>query len=147
VALQAFLMTLGVSTACLLLYRSGAVRITQRGAFVLWCAVLGIAITYLITMVLGFFGVNVPFLSLPTQAGASGAAYIGLAINGVILVVAALTLIADIQQVDMAVRSGAPASAEWYLAYGLLVSLIWIYMESLKIVYRLALIFGGGKRD
>jgi uncharacterized YccA/Bax inhibitor family protein len=98
-------------------------------------------------MVLGFFGVNVPFLSLPTQAGASGAAYIGLAINGVILVVAALTLIADIQQVDMAVRSGAPASAEWYLAYGLLVSLIWIYMESLKIVYRLALIFGGGKRD
>ena len=147
VALQAFLMTLGVSTACLLLYRSGAVRITQRGAFVLWCAVLGIAITYLITMVLGFFGVQVPFLSLPTQAGASNAAYIGLAINGVILVVAALTLVADIQQVDMAVRSGAPASAEWYLAYGLLVSLIWIYMESLKIVYRLALIFGGGKRD
>ena len=147
VALQAFLMTLGVSTACLLLYRSGAVRITQRGAFVLWCAVLGIAITYLITMVLGFFGVQVPFMSLPTQAGASNAAYIGLAINGVILVVAALTLVADIQQVDMAVRSGAPASAEWYLAYGLLVSLIWIYMESLKIVYRLALIFGGGKRD
>ena len=147
VALQAFLVTAGVSTACLLLYRSGAVRISERGAFVLWCLVLGIAITYLIAFVLGFFGIQVPFLSLPTQAGASNAAFIGLAINGVILFVAAFTLVADIQQVDMAVRGGAPASAEWYLAYGLLVSLIWIYMESLKIVFRLAMIFGGGKRD
>ena len=147
VALQAFLVTAGISTACLMLYRSGAVRISERGAFLLWCAVLGIGITYLLSFVLGLFGVAVPFLSLPTQAGASGAAYIGLAINGVILVVAALTLVADIQQVDMAVRSGAPASSEWYLAYSLLVSLIWIYLESLKIVFRIALIFGGGKRD
>ena len=147
VALQAFLVTAGVSMACLILYRSGAVRISERGAFVLWCLVLGIAITYLLSFVLGLFGVQVPFLSLPTQAGASNAAHIGLAINGVILFVAALTLVADIQQVDMAVRSGAPASAEWYLAYGLIVSLVWIYLESLKIVYRLALIFGGGKRD
>lgn len=147
VALQAFLVTAGISTACLLLYRSGAVRISERGAFLLWCAVLGIGITYLIAFVLGLFGMQVPFLSLPTQAGASGAAYIGLAINGVILVVAALTLVADIQQVDMAVREGAPANTEWYLAFGLLVSLIWIYMESLKIVFRLAMIFGGGKRD
>jgi len=147
VALQAFLLTSGVSIACMVLYRSGAVRITERGAFVLWCAVHAIAIAYLATFVLGLFGIQVPFLSLPTQAGASNAAYLGLAINGVILIVAALTLVADIQQVDMAVRSGAPASAEWYLAYGLLVSLVWIYMESLKIVYRLALIFGGGKRD
>jgi uncharacterized YccA/Bax inhibitor family protein len=146
VALQAFLVTAGVGVACLMLYRSGAVRFSERGAFILWCAVLGIAITYLLTFVLGLFGVSVPFMGIPTQAGASNAAYIGLAINGVILVVAALTLVADFQQVDMAVRGGAPASAEWYLAYGLVVSLVWIYMESLKIVFRLAMIFGG-KRD
>jgi len=147
IALQAFLVTAGVTAACLILYRSGAVRISQRGAFVLWCAVLGIAITYLVSFVLSLFGVATPFLSLPTQTGTGNGAMIGLAINGVILVVAALTLVADIQQVDEAVASGAPASTEWYLAYGLLVSLVWIYLESLKLVFRLAMIFGGGKRD
>jgi len=147
VALQAFLMTLGVSTACLLLYRSGAVRISQRGAFVLWCAVLGIAVTYLISFVLSLFGVSTAFISLPTQTGSSNAAMIGLGINGVILIVAALTLLADIQQIDDAVAAGVPSSAEWYMAYGLVVSLVWIYLESLKIVFRLAMIFGGGKRD
>ncbi len=146
VALQAFVITIGVSGACLFLYRSGAVRISQRGAFILWVAVLGIAATYLISFVLSFFGVSVPFLSLPTEAGGSNAAYIGLAINGVILLVAAFTLLADMQQVDQAVSGGAPASCEWYLAYGLLVSLIWIYLESMKMVFRLAMIFGG-KRD
>ena len=147
IALQAFLVTAGVTTACLILYRSGAVRISQRGAFVLWCAVLGIAITYLISFVLSLFGVSTAFISLPTQTGSSNAALIGLAINGVILIVAALTLLADIQQIDDAVAAGVPSSAEWYMAYGLVVSLVWIYLESLKIVFRLAMIFGGGKRD
>ncbi|MGA1265656.1 MAG: Bax inhibitor-1/YccA family membrane protein [Phycisphaerales bacterium] len=50
------------------------------------------------------------------------------------------------QRVDEAVQSGAPASSEWYLAYGLLVSLVWIYLESMKIIFRLAMIMGG-KRD
>ncbi len=147
-ALQAFLITGGITAACLLLYRTGAVRISQRFAFMLWCAVLGIGIAYLLAFVLGFFfKVQMPFLSLPTETGSGNGAMIGLAINAVILVVASLVLLTDIQQVDMAVASGAPASAEWYLAYGLVVSLIWIYMESLKIAFRIAMIFGGGKRN
>ena len=144
VAMQAFVVTTGVSIACLLLYRSGAIRFTQRGAFILWCAVLGIAATYLISFVLSLFGVQTAFISLPTQTGNSSGAMIGLAINAVILIVAALTLVADIQQVDQAVAAGAPESSEWYLAYGLLVSLIWIYLESMKIVFRIAMMFGGG---
>jgi len=145
VAMQAFVVTTGVSLACLLLYRSGAVRFSQRGAFILWCAVLGIAATYLISFVLSLFGVQTAFISLPNQTGGSTGAYIGLAINGVILIVAALTLIADMQQIDQAVATGAPASCEWYLAYGLLVSLIWIYLESMKMIFRLAMIFGGNR--
>jgi hypothetical protein len=144
VAMQAFVVTTGVSIACLLLYRSGAIRFNQRGAFILWCAVLGIAATYLISFVLSLFGVQTAFISLPTQTGNSSGAMIGLAINAVILIVAALTLVADIQQVDQAVAAGAPESSEWYLAYGLLVSLIWIYLESMKIVFRIAMMFGGG---
>jgi len=144
VAMQAFVVTTGVSIACLLLYRSGAIRFNQRGAFILWCAVLGIAATYLISFVLSLFGVQTAFISLPTQTGNSSGAMIGLAIKAVILIVAALTLVADIQQVDQAVAAGAPESSEWYLAYGLLVSLIWIYLESMKIVFRIAMMFGGG---
>lgn len=147
IALQAFIMTVGVALTCLILYRSGAVRITQRGAFILWACVLGIGVTYLISFVLSLFGVATPFISLPNQTGGSTGAYIGLAINGLILVVAAFTFIADIQQVDQASKEGAPASSEWYLAYGLTVSLVWIYFESMKIIFRLAMIFGGGKRD
>ena len=147
IALQAFIMTAGVELTCLILYRSGAVRITQRGAFILWACVLGIGVTYLISFVLSLFGVATPFISLPNQTGGSTGAYIGLAINGLILVVAAFTFIADIQQVDQASKEGAPASSEWYLAYGLTVSLVWIYFESMKIIFRLAMIFGGGKRD
>jgi len=146
IALQAFIMTAGVALTCLILYRSGAVRITQRGAFILWACVLGIGVTYLISFVLSLFGVATPFISLPNQTGGSTSAYIGLAINGLILVVAAFTFIADIQQVDQASKEGAPASSEWYLAYGLTVSLVWIYFESMKIIFRLAMIFGG-KRD
>jgi len=147
IALQAFVITIGVSVACLVLYRSGAIRFSQRGAAILWAAVLGIAFVYLLSFVLGLFGISMPLLSLPTQAGSSQGAWIGLAINGVILVVAALTLVLDMQRVDEAVQSGAPASSEWYLAYGLLVSLVWIYLESMKIIFRLAMIFGGGKRN
>jgi ABC-type dipeptide/oligopeptide/nickel transport system permease subunit len=106
-------------------------------------AVLGIAATYLISFVLSLFGVQTAFISLPTQTCNSSGAMIGLAINAVILIVAALTLVADIQQVDQAVAGGAPESSEWYLAYGLLVSLIWIYLESMKIVFRIAMMFGG----
>ena len=146
IALQAFIMTAGVALTCLILYRSGAVRITQRGASILWACVLGIGVTYLISFVLSLFGVATPFISLPNQTGGSTSAYIGLAINGLILVVAAFTFIADIQQVDQASKEGAPASSEWYLAYGLTVSLVWIYFESMKIIFRLAMIFGG-KRD
>ncbi|MCE9618314.1 MAG: Bax inhibitor-1/YccA family protein [Planctomycetes bacterium] len=146
IALQAFVMTVGVAVTCLILYRSGAVRITQRGAFILWACVLGIGVTYLISFVLYLFGVQTPFIALPSQTGGSSGAYIGLGINALILVVAAFTLVADIQMVDQAAKEGAPASSEWYLAYGLTVSLVWIYFESMKIIFRLAMIFGG-KRD
>jgi uncharacterized YccA/Bax inhibitor family protein len=146
IALQAFVMTIGVSLACLVLYRTGAVRITQRGAFILWVCLLGIGATYLISFVLSLFGVATPLINLPTQTGGSPAAYIALGINVLILAVASFTLVADIQQVDQAAREGAPASSEWYLAYGLTVTLIWIYFESMKIIFRLAMIFGG-KRD
>ncbi len=145
VAAPAFLMTVGVATACLVLYRSGVVRLSERGTFVLGCVVMGIAIAYGISFVLGMFGVAVPFLSLPTETGTSTGAWIGLGINGVILVVAALTLVADIGQVDRAVANGTPKSSEWYLAFGLVASLVWIYIESMKIVFRLAMMFG--KRD
>ena len=80
------------------------------------------------------------------SAGQGGnAALIGLGINAVVLIVAALWLIVDFRQVQDAVTAGAPASAEWYLTFGLIVTLAWVYLEALKLVFRIAMMFGNRK--
>jgi uncharacterized YccA/Bax inhibitor family protein len=66
-------------------------------------------------------------------------AWIGLAVNGVILVVASLWLIVDFQQIEDAVSARVGKEYEWYFAYGLMVTLVWVYMEALKLAFRAAM--------
>jgi uncharacterized YccA/Bax inhibitor family protein len=63
---------------------------------------------------------------------------IGLGINAVILIVASLWLVVDFQQIEMAVSARVGKEYEWYFAYGLMVTLVWIYMEALKLAFRAA---------
>lgn len=142
IALQAFVIVVALMGAMLLLYRTGILRGGSMFRSVLSVLTLGIALTYLIAFVMGICGAQMPYLSLGSATGGGNAALIGLGINAVVLIVAALWMIIDFRQIEEAVAAGAPAGVEWYLAFGLVVTLAWVYLEALKLVFRLAMIFG-----
>lgn len=141
-ALQAFVVTAGMVLATLGLYRARIIRPTAMFNAVLTSIVGGIAVVYLISFGLAIFGVQMPFLSIGSALEGGTAAYIGLGLNAAILIIAALTLVMDFGQIEAAVNERAPVSFEWFLAFGLTVSMVWIFLEALKLVFRLALLFG-----
>lgn len=144
-ALQAFVVTAGMVLATLALYRARIIKPTARFQAVITSLVGGIALIYLAMIVMSFFGVQMPFLSIGSALQGGTPALIGLGLNVAILIIAALTLIMDFGQIEAAVESRAPVSMEWYLAFGLTVSMAWIFFEALKLVFRLALLFGDRK--
>ncbi|MFC2090853.1 Bax inhibitor-1/YccA family protein [Bacteroidota bacterium] len=127
---QAVLLTLGTLFAMLFLYRSGRLRATpkfRRGVFM---ATGAIFFSYLISFVFSLFGVNLGFMH--------SAGPIGILINLVILVVAALNLILDFDFIERGSNMGAPKYMEWYGAFGLIVTLVWLYIEFLRLLSRFA---------
>ncbi len=143
VALQAFIITGSILVAMLGLYKARILRPTKRFVSVVSVATAGIFLTYLVGMILGFgFGVQLPFISLSSAVTGGTAGLIGLGINVLILGVAALGLIIDFGMVEDRVTKRGPKSEEWYLAFALIVSLAWVYFEAVKLVFRLAILFG-----
>ncbi|MFM7051447.1 MAG: Bax inhibitor-1/YccA family protein [Planctomycetota bacterium] len=141
-AMQAFVVTGSIMASMLALHTFGIVRAGPRFTSVLAVVTLGIFLTYLVSFILSFFSIQMPFLSLGSALEGGSSAWIGLGINGLILVVASLWLLVDLAQIDEAVAAGAPKSMEWMLAFGLVVSLAWVYAESLKMLFRLYAMFG-----
>jgi uncharacterized YccA/Bax inhibitor family protein len=141
-ALQAFVVTIGVTVAMLALYSLRILRPTQMFTSVLKVATAGIMICYALSWVLWLFGVQLPFISLSSAFQGGWPAMIGLGLNVLILGVASLWLIVDFQKIEQLVASGAPRKLEWYGGFALLVTLAWIYYEAVKLVFRLALLFG-----
>lgn len=123
------LATLGVM---LLLYRTRVIRVTQTFAMVVAGATIAIAITYLGTLVLGLFGANVGNLPI------FGAGPIGIGFSVFVIVLAALNLALDFHVIETGVESGAPKHMEWYAGFGLLVTLVWLYLEMLRLLSKLA---------
>ena len=127
--LQAVTLTFGVFAALLLVYRTGIVRVTQNFRLGVFAATGGIAIMYLLSFVLRLFGVQMAFLhdSSPLSIG----------ISLVVVVVAALNLVLDFAFIERGVERGAPRFMEWYAAFGLLVTLVWLYLEILRLLGKL----------
>jgi len=143
VALQALVITGGVMAAMLVLYRAGVIKPTNTFVAVVSAATLGIMLTYVASFVLGFFfQIDLPFVSFGSIFATGTAGWIGLGVNVLILLVASLWLVVDFRRIDELVSSGSPKSAEWYGGFCLLVSLAWIYYEAVKLVARLAIMFG-----
>ena len=142
VGLPAMIITASCLMSMLLLYQAGIIRPTRRFKAVLFTLAGAVMLSYLAAFVLGFFGVQVPFVSIGAIAEEQGTmALIGIGINVVILIVASLFLVIDFGMIEEMVESGAPKTYEWFGAYALLVSLAWIYFEAVKLVMRLALLF------
>ncbi|MEJ7911875.1 MAG: Bax inhibitor-1/YccA family protein [Chitinophagaceae bacterium] len=128
IIMQAVLLTLGTCVAMYGLYHFGIIRATNKFKKVIITATMGIAFFYLINMVLRLFGVEMPFLH--------DNSLLGIGISLFIVVIAALNLILDFDRIEQGAAQGAPKYFEWYGAFGLLVTLVWLYLEILRLLSR-----------
>lgn len=133
---QAALATLGTLAAMLFAYKTGIIKATRGFMLGVAAATGGIALMYLIAMICSMFGVHLDFLYKPSP--------LSIGISVVIVIVAALNLIIDFAAIQQAAETGAPKYYEWYTAFGLMVTLVWLYIE---IVRLLALIAMSNRED
>ncbi len=141
-ALQAFVITISVLVSMLALYYFRILQPTKKFTAAVSVLTLGIFITYIISFVMSLFGAEMPFLSLGSAIEGGNAALIGIGLNVLILGVASLWLIIDFGMIEKQVQSGAPKQMEWFCAFILMVTLVWIYLEAVKLCFRLAILFG-----
>lgn len=130
IVLQAVGLTIGVFIAMLVLYQAKIIRATERFKSVMYTAVAGIAIFYLIAFVVRMFGMDIPFLHEGSMLG------IGFSI--VVTAVAALMLIINFDMIENGIAQGAPKYFEWYAAFALMVTLVWLYLEILRLLSKLS---------
>lgn len=127
IAVQAVLLTFGVLFVLLLAYKFGIVRATRGFKLGVVAATGAIAVVYLVNMVASlFFHTSFSFLSSSSP--------LSIGISVVIVIVAALNLILDFDMIENAARMGAPRYMEWYGAFGMMVTLIWLYLEILRLL-------------
>ena len=129
IVMQAVALTFGTMAAMLLAYRSGLIRATEKFKLGIVAATGGIMLLYLANFAMGFFGHSMGFIS-----GSSG---VGIAFSAVVVVIAALNLILDFDLIETGAQSGAPKYMEWYGAFALVVTLVWLYLELLRLLSKL----------
>ena len=123
-------LTFGTAIAMYLLYSFKIIRATEKFKSIIFTATAGIAIFYLIAMVSRMFGVQMAFLH-------EGSA-MGIGFSLVVVAVAALNLILDFDMMEQGAAAGAPKYMEWYGAFGLMVTIVWLYLEILRLLSKLA---------
>jgi uncharacterized YccA/Bax inhibitor family protein len=130
IVIQAVSLTFAVFAVMLLAYRAGLIRATQRFKTVVIVATGAIALLYLVNLgLLMFTSVSVPFIH---ETGT-----IGILFSLFVVSIAALNLILDFDFIEQGAAQGAPKAVEWYAAFGLLVTLVWLYLEILRLLSKL----------
>ena len=122
-------LTMGTLGALLLAYTSRLIKVTENFRLGVFAATGGIALLYLVSFVLGFFGIRIPLIH---EAG-----IVGIGFSVVVVVIAALNLVLDFDFIERGAAMGAPKYMEWYAAFGLLVTLIWLYLEILRLLAKI----------
>jgi uncharacterized YccA/Bax inhibitor family protein len=134
IVMQAVVLTFGTAITMFALYKFGVIRATERFKSILFAAMGGIMVFYLLTFVLSLFDVEIPMMHQGS--------WMSIGISLVIVVVAALSLILDFDRIEQGAAMGAPKYMEWFCAFGLLVTLVWLYLEILRLLGNLY-----GRRD
>jgi len=129
IAIQAVGLTFGTLFAMLFAYRTGLIKVTQRLRMGIIAATGGICLFYFAQMMLGFFGVR--FVSI------NGSGVIGIGFSLLVVAIAALNLVLDFDFIERGVQYGAPKYMEWYGAFGIMVTLVWLYLEILRLLSKL----------
>ncbi|MBI5333490.1 MAG: Bax inhibitor-1/YccA family protein [Burkholderiales bacterium] len=126
IVLPAVGLTFATLAALLLAYRSGLVRATENFKLGVVAATGGIALLYLVNLVMGFFGHSIGLIH---EGG-----WAGIVFSLFVVTIAALNLVLDFDFIEQGAAQGAPKYMEWYGAFGLLVTLVWLYLEILRLL-------------
>jgi uncharacterized YccA/Bax inhibitor family protein len=129
IVIQAVALTFGTLICLLLAYKSGVIKATENFKLGVVAVTGGIALIYIITIVLGFFGIHMPYIH---DSGP-----IGIGFSVFVVIIAALNLVLDFDFIEGGAASGAPKFMEWYAAFGLMITLIWLYLEILRLLTKL----------
>ncbi len=128
IVLQAVGATLGVFIVMLVAYRTGLIRVTAKFRRVVIGATLGVFVFYMASMVIGLFGVDI----FP-----QGSSVMSIGFSFLVAGIAAMNLALDFDFIEKAEAAGAPKAMEWYAAFGMLVTLVWLYLEILRLLAKL----------
>jgi len=129
IVIQAVGLTFGTCLALLLAYKSGMIRASVSFKKGIVAATGGIVLFYLISFILGLFGVRMPLIY--------GAGPVGIVFSLIVVTIAALNLVLDFDFIEQGTLQGAPKYMEWYGAFALMVTLIWLYLEILRLLMKL----------
>ena len=130
IAMEAVGITFGVLFALLLAYSARIIKVTRKFALGVFAATGGIMLFYLAQMLLGFF-------HIPLLASTNGNGAIGIGFSLFVSAIAALNLVLDFDFIERGVNYGAPKYMEWYGAFGIMVTLVWLYLEVLRLLSKL----------
>ncbi|MBC7451518.1 MAG: Bax inhibitor-1/YccA family protein [Cytophagales bacterium] len=130
IVIQAVLLTCGTFICLLLAYKSGWIKATENFKLGIIAATGAVGLIYLASMILGMFGIHIPMIH--------DNGIVGIGFSVVVVVIAALNLVLDFDFIEQGEAKGAPKYMEWYAAFGLLVTLVWLYLEILKLLAKLA---------
>jgi len=130
IVMQAVGLTFGTLFAMLFAYKTGLIKVTQKFRSGIIAATGGIMLFYMVTWILGMFGLG--------NGLYYGSSLLSIGISLFVVVIAALNLVLDFDFIEKGAKSGAPKYMEWYGAFGLMVTLIWLYIELLRLLSKLA---------
>lgn len=129
IVMQAVALTFGTLFCLLMAYKSGLIRVTDKFRLGVVAATGAIALVYFVSIILGFFNVTVPFIH--------GTSLFSIGFSLFVVGIAAMNLVLDFDMIERGAAAGVPKYMEWYSAFGLMVTLIWLYMEILRLLSKL----------
>ncbi len=129
IVMQAVGLTFITFFIMLITYRTGLIKVTEKFRTIILVATGAIAVMYLVTFIIGLFGVSTSYIH--------GNGLLSIGISIAVIAIAALNLLLDFDFIDRASAQGAPKYMEWFGAFGLMVTLIWLYIEFLKLLSKL----------
>tara|TARA_B100001769_G_scaffold270390_1_gene261545 strand:- start:277 stop:930 length:654 start_codon:yes stop_codon:yes gene_type:complete len=131
IVFNAIMLTVSILICLLLAYRSGIIKATENFKLGVFAATGGIFLVYLVSFIASFFGAGFSFLD-PTNSS-----LFSIGVSLFVVVIASLNLVLDFDFIEEGAERGAPKYMEWYGAFGLLVTLVWLYLEILRLLAKL----------
>jgi uncharacterized YccA/Bax inhibitor family protein len=129
IVVQAVSLSIATLLMMLVAYQSGWIRPTERFKWGVVAATGAIAVVYFVSIILGFFHINVPFIT--------GSSLFSILFSFFVVGIAALNFILDFDFIEQGSRGGVPKYMEWYGAFALMVTLIWLYIEILRLLAKI----------